>query len=153
MEGENQAIKRVRERMAKPNFVKKSRKSFRDTFTGEELPAGSSFWWWGTHISKTEPTPEQLAQKSSRRKMTLDDAFSNVLDALLEMKSADEQIDGLSNFISALVEFKREMEEKPASISEQHVEASAATADSGERKELLRTAQSGKRNHHRKVEA
>jgi molecular chaperone DnaK (HSP70) len=53
--------------MTKVNFVKSARKEYKDSFTGEIIKAGESYYWWAFRfqprkISKTPPKPSQLTQ-------------------------------------------------------------------------------------------
>lgn len=53
--------------MAKVHFVKSSRKEYKDSFTGETVGVGESYYWWAFRfqprkVSKTPPKPSQLTQ-------------------------------------------------------------------------------------------
>ena len=53
--------------MAKVHFVKSSRKEYKDSFTGETISVGESYYWWAFRfqprkVSKAPPKPSQLTQ-------------------------------------------------------------------------------------------
>lgn len=99
--------------MVKIHFVKKSKKEYIDSLTGEIIKAGESYYWWAfkqqpRKISKTSPKQSQLTQsefwhtvyeiQEEIEDMTPDDT---IIDQLDDIK---DKIDSLRNETTSKLE-------------------------------------------------
>ena len=123
--------------MAKANFVKKSRKAYKDSFTGEEIPAGSSYYWWAfnfgpTYISVTPPKPAQLTQSEYAQAII---GFEETVSGM----TVETVVDELETLKGDLENLKSELEDKLSNMPEQLQESSSAGQLLTERMEELGT--------------
>jgi len=110
--------------MTQAHFVKKSRKAYKDSFTGQEIPAGSSYYWWAfnfgpTYISLIPPKPQQLTGSEYER------TIMNI-EEQIDKLDVTNVVDELESIKSQLEDLKTEQEEKLENMPEQLQESSSS---------------------------
>lgn len=97
--------------MTKVNFVKSARKEYNDSFTGEIIKKGESYYWWAFRfqprkISKTPPKPSQLTQSEFLQNIY------GIQEEIENMVADSTIIDQLNTVKGKIESLRDEVEEK-----------------------------------------
>lgn len=101
--------------MTKVNFVKSARKEYKDSFTGETINIGESYYWWAfryqpRRISKTPPKPSQLTQSEFLQ------TVYGIQEEIEDLVVSDTIIDQLNHIKEEIESLKGETDGKLSNI-------------------------------------